>query len=289
MSQATNTHPAYDVSAYTSRAGVIVLAAASVAAVMVTTHGKNYGSAWNPGFTEILSLFSWAHWILVALVFAAGVTLVLATKPTVAAVAAVVGLGPAAQLFGVGIVAARHWHPAAGMQGPGVWANQGMIVIIAFAGALAATVAVLTFLRVLGTGRHLLPASSDISTVGRACVVIGVLVAGALPLLLAIGDPFAHDATSLGAFALLWSLPWGGVLVLTAWLERPAAIAAALTVAVSAASAYPNYELVQVEHNGVAVLTGLVSGLLVAALRCRATGPEQDGTARASLGEQSPQ
>jgi hypothetical protein len=88
-----------------------------------------------------------------------------------------------------------------------------------------------------------------------------------LPLLLSIGDPYAHDLTSLGAFALLWSLPWGGALALTALLPRAAAIATGLTVAVSAASAYPNYELVSFRHHWVAVLTGLVSGLLVAGLR----------------------
>lgn len=284
MSRATNTHPAYDVAAYSRRAGVLVVVAAAVLAVMVQTHGKNYGSSWNPGISGELSLFSWAHWILVALVLGAGLTLVGATNPTVAAVAAASGLGPAALLLGAGIVARRRWHPVAGMSGSGIWANQRMIEIIAVLGALAAAAAVLTFLRVLGASRRELSMSSSNSTAGRFCVVIGALVAVSLPLLLAIGDPHAQDKTSLGAFALLWSLPWGGALALSGWLPRPAAVATGLAVAVSAASAYPKYQLVSVEHHWIAVLTGLVSGLLVATVRSAPAG-----RTRASAGEQSPQ
>lgn len=210
MSQGTTTHQPYDDAAYSRRAGVLVVAASAVVAVMVQSHGKNHGRAWNPGFTGALSLFGWAHWILVALLVAAGVTLARATSPTLTATAAAVGLAPAAQLVGVGIVAGRRWHPVAGMSGPGIWANQGMLEIIAGAGALAAAVALLAFVRVLGVARRAQPEPAGVSTAGRGCVVIGVLVAVSLPLLLAIGDPFAHDITSLGAVALLWSLPWGG-------------------------------------------------------------------------------
>ena len=102
-----------------------------------------------------------------------------------------------------------------------------------------------------------------------------------LPILLAVGDPYARDVTSLGAIVLLWSLPWGGALAPTAWLPRAAAVATALTVAVSAASAYPNYELVLVEHHWVAGLTALVSGLLVVGLRSGSTKREPDGSALA--------
>jgi hypothetical protein len=271
MSQATNTDQAYDVAAYSRRAGLLVVGAAAVVVVMLQTHGRSHGRAWHPGFTGGLSLFSWVHWILVALVIGAGLLLVLATNSTVAAVAAAVALGPAAQLLGAGIVAHRRWRPVGGF-GAGPWANQRAIEIIAVLGALAAAVAVLTFLRVLAASRRALPTPSDISTAGRVSVVIGALVAVSLPLLLTIGDPDAHDITSLGAFALLWSLPWGGALALTAWLPRAAAVATGLTVAVSAASAYPNYELVSVRHHWVALLVGLTSGLLVASLRSAEAG-----------------
>jgi hypothetical protein len=271
MAQATSTHPAYDVAAFSRRAGVLVIAAAAVLTVMVRTHGRDNGSSWHLGlFKGSLSLFSWAHLILVALLLISGLMLVLnAANLKVVAVAAALGLVPAAQLGGAGIVAVRHWHPAAGMSGPGVWANQPMLVGMAGAGALAAGIALLVLLRVLVlvASPRAVPTPSNLTTVGRFSVVIGALAFVSLPLLLSIGDPDAHDLTSLGAFALLWSLPWGGALALTALLPRAAAIATGLTVAVSAASAYPNYELVSFRHHWVAVLTGLVSGLLVAGLR----------------------
>jgi hypothetical protein len=268
MSQITNTHQEYDVAAYSRRVGVTVVAATAVLTLMVRTHGTDSGSSWNPGLTGAgLSLFSWGHLILVALLLGAGLTLLLATTPTVAVVAAAVGLVPAAQLAGAGVVAARHWHPAAGISGPGLWTNQPMLVGLAFAGALAAAVAGLAMLGLLAANRRDLPTFSAVSIAGRASIVIGVLVAILLPIALSIGDRDAHDLTSLGAFALLWSLPWGGALALTAWLPRAAAVATGLTVAVSAASAYPNYELVRVEHHWVAVLTAVACGLLVAGLR----------------------
>ena len=75
-----------------------------------------------------------------------------------------------------------------------------------------------------------------------------------------------HDLTSRGAFVVLWSLPWGGVLALTGWLPRAPAIAIGLTVAVTAVSAYPTCDIVNVAHHVIPVLIGLCAGLLVAAL-----------------------
>jgi hypothetical protein len=291
MSQATNTDQLYDVAEYSRRAGVIVVAAAVVLSLMVRTHGTDSGSSFNPAFTGTFSLFSSAHLILVAMLLGAGLTLVVATTPRVVVVAAAVGLVPAAQLAGAGVVAARHWHPAAGMSGPGVWANQPMLVTLAAGGALAAAVAGLALLSLLVANRRELPTATAVTMTGQVSVVIGPLVAVSLPILLAVGDPFARDVTSFGAIALLWSLPWGGALALTAWLPRAAAVATSLAVAVSAASAYPSYELVLVQHHWVAGLTALASGPLVAGLRSASTRREPDGSAlgaRASLGQQTP-
>lgn len=282
MSQATNTDQAYDVAAYSRRAGVLVLAAAAVVPLMLQTHGICAGSLWNPGFfSDGQALFEWPHWALVATLVVTGLMLTRAANtPIAAAVALVV----AAQLAGAGIVAQHHWRGAAG-PGCGYWTNQHFIKIIAIVAAVAATIAALACLQVVWTTRR--EGSAAVRSAGApirlARLIIGLLVAAALPLLLAIGDPSAHDKTSLGAFALMWSLPWGGALALTAWLPRAAAVATGLTVAVSAASAYPTYELVHVDHNWIAVLVGLVSGLLVAALR---SGSAE--RTRASLGEEPP-
>jgi len=261
MAQATNTDQAYDVAAYSRRAGVIVAAAVAVLSLTVQTHGMCAGSPWNPGLAGEFAVFGWSHWALLAILAVAGVMLIRGTQ---APVAAAVGLVVAAQFAGAGIVAAHHWRGAAG-PGCGIWTNQHLIKSLAILGAAAAIVAVLSLLRVLAATRRPLP--TGISTAGRISVIAGAVVAVSLPLLLAIGDPYAHDKTSLGAFALAWSLPWGGALALTAWLPRAAAVATGLTVAVSAASAYPDYELVHVDHNWVALVIGFASGLLVAGLR----------------------
>jgi hypothetical protein len=276
MSQTANTHPAYEVAALSRRAGVTVLAAAPVLAVMLGTHGMCAGSRWNPGFAGEFAVFGWSHWALLAILVAAGIRLIRGANPPVAAAVALV---VAAQFAGAGIVAQHHWRGAAG-PGCGYWTNLHLIKTIAILGAVAAGVAVLTLLRVLAVSRR--TQAEGISTVGRVSVAVGAFVAVSLPLLLAIGDGDGHDLTSLGAFALAWSLPWGGALALTAWLPRAAAVATGLTVAVSAVSSYPDYDLVRVDHNWVAVLVGVISGLLVAAL----WSTSEDRT-RASQGEQT--
>jgi hypothetical protein len=270
MSQATNTDQAYDVAAYSRRAGALVLAAAAIVPLMLQTHGTCGGSRNNPGFfSDGQALFEWPHWAFVAVLLVAGLMLTRAANtPMAAAVALVV----AAQLAGAGIVAQHHWRGAAG-PACGYWTNQQLIKTTAIIAAVAATIAALACLQVVWATRRASPAPArSLGTpVHLASMVVGVLVAVALPFLLAVGDSAAQDRTSLGAFALLWSLPWGGALVLSAFLARPVAVAVALSVAVSAASAYPDYALVQVEHHGIALLVGLVSGLLVVTLRTLTT------------------
>lgn len=251
------------------RSGAAVTAAAAVVAVMVQTHGTCSGSVWNLGFTGFLSLFSWPHWVLVLVLLGAGGTIARANRPATAAVAGAAALAPAAQMAGSGIVAYKHWHPAAGISGCGAWTNMRLIETVALGAAIAAALAAVTCIRLLRTTGWLVRDQAAATTyrVRAASVAVGVLIAVALPLLMALGDPSAQDITSLGAYALIWSLPWGGVLALTAWLHRPAAVAAALGVAVTSVTAYPSYELVRVEQHWVPVLTGLASGLLLAGVR----------------------
>jgi hypothetical protein len=87
MSQATNPHPTYDDAAHSGRVGLTVVAAAVVAAGMVLTHVSCSGSGWNPSITGPLAMFSGAHWTLVAMLLAAGVTLARTTSLRIAAVA----------------------------------------------------------------------------------------------------------------------------------------------------------------------------------------------------------
>ena len=76
MAQATNTDQAYDVAAYSRRAGVTVVAAVAVLSVMVQTHGLCAGRPWNPGFAGEFAVFGWSHWALLAILAVAGVMLI---------------------------------------------------------------------------------------------------------------------------------------------------------------------------------------------------------------------
>jgi hypothetical protein len=281
MSQGTTTQPRYDVAAHARRTGLIVMGAAVLAAVMVQSHGKVFGSAWNPGVTGQTRLFSWAHWILVLLMVICAAVLLSAPSSTRVTIVAAAGLVPASMVAGAGIVARRRWHPVAG-PGPGLFTNQMGLVLVATVAALAAIIAVLALLHLLWTATRLDGSSACPPPVRAASVTVAIALAVSVPFLVGVGRPGSHDLTSRGAFVVLWSLPWGGVLALTGWLPRAAAVAIGLTVAVSAVSAYPTCDIVNVAHHVIPVLIGLCAGLLVAALH--ATGRPDEAPA----GEPSP-
>jgi hypothetical protein len=64
-------------------------------------------------------------------------------------------------------------------------------------------------------------------------VLVGGVVAVGLPV--ALGAVFRDsDITSLGQYALTYSLPWGMALAAASWLDRREAVTARATVAGSA-------------------------------------------------------
>ena len=283
MAQGTITQPLYDVAAHARRTGLVVLGAAFLTALMVQSHGKVFGSAWNPGVTGQQQLFSWAHWILVLLMVICAAVLLSTPSVTRVTIVAAAGLVPASMVVGAGIVARRRWHPVAG-PGPGHFINQRGLVLVATVAAVGAFVALLAQLHLLWTAKRLDGSPACPAPVRTASLAVAVVLAVSVPFLVGVDRLASHDLTSRAAFVVLWSLPWGGVLALTGWLPRAPAVAIGLTVALSAVSAYPKCDIVNVQHHVIPVLIGVVAGLLVAGLHAATGRP-----GRAPAGEPPPQ
>jgi len=98
---------------------------------------------------------------------------------------------------------------------------------------VASSVCLSTLIREGSTRNHLRRAV-------RAFVLgVGVGVVCGLPLILGDGRSATTDLTSIGAYAVLYSIPFGGALIATAWLVDVPAFAVLGTVAVGAALVMP--------------------------------------------------
>jgi hypothetical protein len=209
----------------TTAAGVLImlcgLAAGVAAAVPASTSPPGRGPS-----SDAAAVYSWyyppAFWLLTVVLVGAGLAVARRRGRRAAAVAAIV----AAQLVGIGVVAVRDWFNVNGAIGMAQH-NLATVVTFAVAGAIGVTAAVCLLWREPQRGwRGLVPAR-------WTPVLAGAALAVALPPLLgmAIGDV---DVTTLGQFALTYSLPWGAGLAAIGWLRHGAAVAAASAVVGSA-------------------------------------------------------
>jgi hypothetical protein len=213
----------------TTAAGVLImlcgLAAGVAAAVPASAPPPGRGPA-----SGAAAVYSWyyppAFWLLTVVLVGAGLAVARRRGRRAAAVAAIV----AAQLVGIGVVAVRDWfnvNGAAGMAQNNLATVVTFAAAVAVAGAIGVTAAVCLLWREPQRGwRGLVPAR-------WTPVLAGAALAGALPPLLgmAIGDV---DITTLGQFALTYSLPWGAGLAAIGWLRHGTAVAAASAVVGSA-------------------------------------------------------
>ncbi|GAA1852596.1 hypothetical protein [Asanoa iriomotensis] len=153
-----------------------------------------------------------AFWPLVLCLAAAGLIMIMRPRETrpAAVVAAILG----AQVAGHGLVAVRDWFNASGAFG---MASHNLATVVTFAAGVA----------VFGTIATCVTSSTP--TAWRPArpgyVVGGALLAVALPLTLGVVSSDA-DITSLGQYALTYSLPWGAGLASGGWREPGAAVAA---------------------------------------------------------------
>ena len=194
-------------------AGVVLVAAAVVSAGVLSVEDASSGS----GFLSGGTLYPAAAWVFALALGVAGVALVVGAGPAVAGVGGVASL----QLAGTGLVAVKHWRPYMGMAG--TYEHLAVLQLLAGLLALAAFVAVVVCLAVLvGAGAFPVPARPLV--VWSSVVVGGVLLA-TVPVLVGRGDPETMDVSSLGAFALVYGVPWGLSVAASAWMVQRTAVA----------------------------------------------------------------
>jgi hypothetical protein len=170
------------------------------------------------------TLYPVVTWMFVALLAAGAVLTVVGAfgrSSWAVAGATVAGVG-AAQVAGMAVVAARHWHPVTGMGGNAVNLVQlehtaVVLAILAGAGSLVA-------LWLLWRLQAFPVAVGRTARVG--CVVAGAAILVGMPALAGWPDPENRDVHSLLAYALMWSLTWGVAVALCGWLNAVAATAA---------------------------------------------------------------
>ncbi|WP_147315690.1 hypothetical protein [Asanoa ferruginea] len=202
----------------TTVAGGLVVLCATGAALSAAVPGRGtYGTlrGWN---------YPAAVWPLLAALACAGVVIVIRPEwlRPAAVVAAVVG----AQVAGYGVVAVRDWFNANGAQD---MASHNLATVVTFAAAVAVWATVATCVAVGLLWRE----PTGVALPGFRALVVGGMVAVGLPF--ALGAAFRDlDITSLGQYALTYSLPWGAALAAAGWLDNGEALAARATVAGSA-------------------------------------------------------
>jgi hypothetical protein len=234
------------------------------------------GETGMPG--HVGTIYDTARWILLAALAATAVTLLIVRRPHIAKVAATTGAVLAVQLVGTGIVAFKHWRPAAGMTGIGQ-ANLGVVRTLAAVLTVAAAAALAACLATL---RHIKAVPTPTSAASRIFTAIcGILIAAVVPLILGAGNPETADVTSLGAYALLYSLPWGTAVAVSGWLPRAAAVAAASTVAVSALLATASHTMVPVANPAAGLLPAAALAATIAILTSTAASHDMRSTATA--------
>lgn len=180
------------------------------------------------------SLYPPATWVLLGVLGIAGLSLVADFASVLTdrrqEVAAAAGLVVGAQLAGTGAWAVKHWEPFFGTRG----GSQRLPELRALAAllVLCGLVAAACCLRVLVLGRVRSPRAA--ASTSRSALAVGVAVTAGLPWVLARGEARFTDVTSLGALALVFSIPWGGALVLAGWLPYGPSLALTGSVAVLA-------------------------------------------------------
>ena len=245
--------------------GLAVVAAGLASLLMVAVHGTCSGGGVNLALDGFRTLFGPGQWVLAGTLLALGVVMLLprlsaARGPTAAAATVI-----ATMLVGTAVVAYRHWEPAAGMGGCGVWNNQPTLktlaVLTVLADVAAAALALRSLLGGARTGPTRVSRGRDVNR--TVALLVGVVVAVSLPLSVGSGNPETQDLTSYGAYALLWSLPWGAALLLSGWLPTRQALAVFAAVLLGAVCAADPVELVSAVRPAVATVIGVLGVVVV--------------------------
>jgi len=204
--------------------GAVVLACGVVVIwVLVGSDSVMPGPRPPPG-----SLFTVANWLQALMLAGAGLALLLPRPHAMHSFASGVALASAGLLFGSGVVGIKHARPHSGISGvAGFEAMQRQSIVIALVGAVAAVTALLW----LVASRSFARGAERRAQIG--CVVVGLLVLFVVPRLAGMGNPDDLDVKSQVAYALVWGLPWGICLALSAFVRRGTAYGLLAATAVS--------------------------------------------------------
>jgi len=202
------------------------VAAAGLAGLVLATRDSVQDAAFHDG-----TLYATTSWVFIGALLVCGLAMLAGSwrLAVPVAAAAVVGFVAAVQLAGTGVVAWKHWPLYAGMTGGGsnLAELRALAVVLAVSGLVAAAACAWT---VLSAG--LLPVPSR-AIVRVGCAAGSVALVVGLPLALGAGDPQNQDANSLGAYALIYALPWGGAVLAAGWVEPRLRLAGLLAVLAS--------------------------------------------------------
>ena len=215
------------------------------------------------------TIYPWASYVFCAALAIAGVIIAMGLRSEFrpwSAPAAAVALVSAMQLGGMGVVAIKHWEPAFGMGGGYGSLDQleQRAWIVAAIGTVAGLAALLAMRRVY--------TRAEPRRVRMTCGISGALFVFLLPVAVGAGSAENLDATSLGAFALMYGLPWGIALIIAGWLRRSTALWAIGAVTMSAGFCVARARMVDLIFWDATVtfVAALIVAGLVFAVRLRA-------------------
>lgn len=199
-------------------AGIVVLLASGLAAVTLAIEGQPEGSPYPAGL-----------WVVLAGVVVVGLALVSRLGDAVRSSAAAVGVVLSMQLIGAGIYAIKRWRVQ--VLRPLLTVNTGLVRGLAVAMAAAMLASSVTCLVVLIRSDGF-PARTT-RAMRTTAAAVGLITILGLPWAVGFGGTDTTDLTSIGAYALLYSVPWGVGLVGVGWLDRSPAMAILVAIVVS--------------------------------------------------------
>jgi hypothetical protein len=172
------------------------------------------------------------------------------------------------QLVGTGIVAVKHWAPYYGAGG-GIPADINTLkaeaIILSVAGAAGVVVGIDGL-------RHGGGFSSDAGVQRYLLAGVGLTTVLMLPWLLGRGSPYTTDATSLGGYAAMASVPCGVAIALAGWTAPVVSRAILVTVTISSVACWMSASPMNFEFSHPDVpfaLTAVVTLVLQLLVPCR--------------------
>ncbi len=185
---------------------------------VLTSVALFYSDGMDPGsFPPDASLFTVQNWLQVLAILLGGLLLASRSASNQLRLGSSgVILASSGLLAGSALVAVKHWRPYGGMGVGYAHTHQMEILALAIAASsfVMAALVLWWMVRVSGFPTQTRP------RIRLVAIVAGVGLIVAVPLLVGMGSSETMDARSLGAFLLIYGLPWGLAVIMTAFMTR---------------------------------------------------------------------